>query len=116
MNVINKIQGQVVSNDKNLHKSNMILLMKYILYEKNYYNILHKNSLRDFGSYLYISNISDEEKSEHMMYLLNMYCKSYYVFYVKILKNNIVIKFRVSNIEYVIDHIINEKYFLYYGS
>lgn len=113
MNIINKIQGQAKSSDKNLHRLNMVLLIKYILYEKNYYNVLHKNNLRNFGSYLYLSNISDEEKSEHMMLLLNMYCKSYHIFYVKILKNNIIVKFRINNMEYIIDHIINDKYFAY---
>lgn len=120
MNIINKIKG-ISSNtynnkDNNDYISNMKLLLEYILYERNYYNILHKNKLRNFGSYIYLSNVSDYDKSEQLMYILNMYCKSHYIFYVKILKNNIIIKFRVNNIEYIIEQIVDNVCLKYYYS
>lgn len=117
MNIIYKIQGKkdIDTNLSNLEINikNIKLLIEYILLERNYYNLLHNNNLRNFGSYIDLITISDEDKSEQLMYMLNNYCKSYYIFYVKIIKNSVIIKFKIDNNEYTIDHIIENINFQY---
>lgn len=113
MNIIKYIQGLNVKRYD--HKSTMINLVNYILSEKNYYKILHDNKIRNFGSYTYILDMSDDDKSEQLSFMMNNYCRLYHIFYVRINKNIVIIKFRINDIDYVLEKSLdNNKYYKYY--